>query len=258
MAALAGCALIANGQCALSDEITLSPEDITPIDSLKTATSAEFASEEENSFTLGDVSVASEIGGPIGYSAASENNGIYTLTPATADDYDYKTDTINADGSVTTNYYKITLNASGAGTAENITWTQVDTAGENTISVMLPNGETAYLAYSYAAPDGYTTTTTRVTSPSTSNTTKMVFSGISNNLTYTASSDYGSGGTYSGSDDSDSTAKVENTFSTTTPGVTPLLKPVPHQQLHQASSYISCSADASASSSRSNIWRRNV
>lgn len=79
----------------------------------------------------------------------------------------------------------------------------------------------------------------------------MVFSGISNNLTYTASSDYGSGGTYSGSDDSDSTAKVENTFSTTTPGDNSSYKASATSTTASASSYISCSADASASSSRS-------
>nr|DAS62821.1 MAG TPA: hypothetical protein [Caudoviricetes sp.] len=193
LAALAGCALIAPAQGSLASEITLLSGDIKtfPVDLQNANTS----SDEKTNFTLSDVRLDSDEGAPVGY-AAPLDSGLYTLTPATAEDYDYKTDTINADGTVTTNYYKITLNPENAGTAENITWSQTDTPGANTIAVTLPNDEVVYMQYSYAAPAGYTTTGTRVTSPSASNSTKMVFSGISNSVS-------GSGSSRSGGSDSD-------------------------------------------------------
>ncbi|HIU85469.1 TPA: hypothetical protein IAD52_00685, partial [Candidatus Spyradomonas excrementavium] len=193
VAALAGCALFAQGQSALAGEFPLNSET-APLDFVKDNQKTD----NSPKLTLKDVNLTRETACATGF--AVDINELYTLTPATAEDYDYKTDTINADGTVTTNYYKITLNPENAGSSENIKWTQTDAAGANTIAVTLPNNETAYLQYSYTAPDGYTTTGTRVTSPSSANSTKMVFSGINNAKSYTGSNDYGSDDTSYGSD----------------------------------------------------------
>ncbi len=185
--------MFAQGQSALAGEFPLNSET-APLDFVKDNQKTD----NSPKLTLKDVNLTRETACATGF--AVDINELYTLTPATAEDYDYKTDTINADGTVTTNYYKITLNPENAGSSENIKWTQTDAAGANTIAVTLPNNETAYLQYSYTAPDGYTTTGTRVTSPSSANSTKMVFSGINNAKSYTGSNDYGSDDTSYGSD----------------------------------------------------------
>lgn len=93
----------------------------------------------------------------------------YTIVESTSADYNYKSDIVNADGTTTTHYYKITLNTSNLSTTGNISWQEVASAGADTIAVKLPNNQTKYLKYTYTTPSGYTTATVNYYYP-TSNT----------------------------------------------------------------------------------------
>ena len=153
-------------------------------------------------------------GVPTGF--ASDVNNIYTLLAGTSEDYDYKTEILNADGSVTTNYYKIVLNVGNVGTSEHITWTQAEAAGANTVAITLPNNEVVYMEYSYSAPADYTGTSKRVTSPNSSNTSKMVFSGINTSTSYTGSNSTGSArGSFYGTDDTKTGTDQSDIFTST-------------------------------------------
>ena len=115
-------------------------------------------------------------GKPSGYAA----NALYNVVEGTSSDYNYKQETVNADGTVTVHYYKITLNAANTGTSSNISWTEVSSAGADTIQIKLPNNQVKYLKYTYTQPSGYTVDSSSYTSTNlANNVTNKVFSASS-------------------------------------------------------------------------------
>ena len=144
-------------------------------------------------------------GKPSGYAA----NALYNVVEGTSGDYNYKQETVNADGSVTVHYYKITLNAANTGTSSNISWTEVSSAGTDTIQIKLPNNQVKYLKYTYTSPSGYIAAGSRLTSIASADVTNKVFSGKSLVENYVdTSSVYGGDSSVtgsSGSSDADAT-----------------------------------------------------
>ena len=132
-------------------------------------------------------------------------NSLYNVVAGTKDDYHYKTEKVNADGTITTQYWKITLNVAKAGTAANIAWSEVTSAGADTVKLNLPNGQTKYMRYTYTAPSGYTNVTTRTNTTAEEPVTNKVFR-VNNTVTV-------SGGTsdYSGTSYGSASANASST-----------------------------------------------
>ena len=107
----------------------------------------------------------------------------YTLTEvssAGADTISYRYfDSTN--NTYVTKYYKIALNNSSFG--DSLTWSEDSTGSTGSVKITLPNGTEKTYYYTYITPSGYTETSTRVTSPSSSNVTNVVFK----NIEYTTS-----------------------------------------------------------------------
>ena len=78
------------------------------------------------------------------YDTSKLPQSVYSATESTADDYTYSLQT--SEG---TKYFKVDLNTSRMG-SDDVTWTKVTEAGENTIEITLPhNGSTETLYYQY-------------------------------------------------------------------------------------------------------------
>ncbi len=70
----------------------------------------------------------------------------YSISEGTSTDYNFTTTSYDNSGNPTTNYYKINLDLNGV-SPEGLTWTEVSSAGDNTIQVNLPNNQIKYYQY---------------------------------------------------------------------------------------------------------------
>ena len=98
-------------------------------------------------------------------------------------DYNFTTQEADANGNLTTKYYKIDINKDKLSTSSNISWIALDSKPDdmtNVVEITLPNNQTKYFKYTYTTPSGYSTTSTRVNDTlATSDVTDVVFSNIS-------------------------------------------------------------------------------
>ena len=105
-------------------------------------------------------------------STAAENS--FDVVEGTAEDYSFVYKTLDSKGNVVSKYYKIQMNSENLGTSTSVVWHEVETAGDKTVAVKLPNSETKYYQYSYEKPDNYTTVTERIDNTLTSENSKDV------------------------------------------------------------------------------------
>lgn len=124
---------------------------------------------------------------PCGYadelSEPSVKDSAYTLTEVSssgADTISYRYfDSTN--NTYVTKYYKITLNNSSFG--DSLTWSESSTGSTGSVKITLPNGTEKTYYYTYSTPSGYTETSTRITSPNSSNVSNKVFKNITDSST---------------------------------------------------------------------------
>ncbi len=124
-------------------------------------------------------------------------DGVISYTESTSEDYNFTVQEPDADGNLTTLYYKINLNEDKFSSFDNITWTEAPSEGTNTITITLPNNETKY--YQYTLTGGYTSTRIDDTLVA-SDVTDVVFKGASITTTDT---DAKGGAIYNTQDNSD-------------------------------------------------------
>jgi len=127
------------------------------------------------------------------YNTNSFPTNPFVYAEGTAEDYSFTSLEADAEGNITTKYYKVTLDPDQFSTSPNITWTAVDTEGDGSIAVKLPNNQTKYFKYAYNPPEDYETVTEpelilpTITNPSESYTYQPGGAAVNN----PAGSDYG-------------------------------------------------------------------
>ena len=110
----------------------------------------------------------------------------FAYTEGTAEDYNFIMQEADAEGNLTTQYYKVVLKPENFSTSESIKWTEVgeehkddkdndlsDGRISGVVAVTLPNDQTKYFQYAYNQPAGHeivteTTKEVTVTDPSSS------------------------------------------------------------------------------------------
>ena len=101
-----------------------------------------------------------------GFDAASIPDSAFSYSEGTEDDYNFTVQEADAEGKLTTKYYKISLLQDKFSTAGNISWEKVSAKEADTIQVDLPNGETQYFKYTYTDDPNrtkYTSAQTKLT-----------------------------------------------------------------------------------------------
>ena len=89
-------------------------------------------------------------------------NSAFSYSEGSENDYNFTLQEADAEGNLTTKYYKIDLKPEAFSTSKNVSWTaigedQKDAA--DVVSVQLPNNQTKYFKYTYTQPEGYETIT---------------------------------------------------------------------------------------------------
>ncbi len=124
--------------------------------------------------------VLSLLAGTFLSTAAMASGGIYSIEEGTSSDYNFTAASSDAEGNITTKYYKIVLNPDKFGTSESIIWEEVGEGGADVIEVKLPNNEVKYFKYTYDKPAGYEETDVRINNTlGSSEVSDKVFTGIS-------------------------------------------------------------------------------
>ena len=91
-----------------------------------------------------------------------EENSVFSYSEGSENDYNFTLQEPDADGKLTTKYYKIDLKPEAFSTSKNISWTAVgedQKDATDVVAVQLPNNQTKYFKYTYTQPEGYETIT---------------------------------------------------------------------------------------------------
>ena len=122
------------------------------------------------------------------------DDSFISYSEGTASDYNFTVQEADADGNLTTKYYKINIDEDKLSTSSSISWSEVDEAKKdesNVVEVQLPNNQSKYFKYTYTVPSGYETITESenisVVNPADSETHKYVGAAINN----ASGNDYG-------------------------------------------------------------------
>ncbi len=97
-----------------------------------------------------------------GFDVASIPDSAFSYSEGSEDDYNFTISEANADGSLTTKYYKVDLKPEAFSTSKNVSWLAVgedQKDATDVVAVQLPNNRTEYFKYIYAKPDKYETVT---------------------------------------------------------------------------------------------------
>ena len=116
------------------------------------------------------------------FDIAAIPESVFEYEAGTAEDYNFSMQEADAEGNLTTKYYKVVLKPETFATSENITWGTAEQTGDTTgsVAVNLPNNQTQTFYYAYTKPAGYTDAADRINNTlATANVTNVVFSGIS-------------------------------------------------------------------------------
>ena len=94
-----------------------------------------------------------------GFDVASIPDSAFSYSEGSKDDYNFTVQEADAEGNLTTKYYKIDLKPEAFATSQNISWTAVDEDqrdAADVVAVQLPNNRTKYFKYTYTQPEGRT------------------------------------------------------------------------------------------------------
>ncbi len=123
-------------------------------------------------------------------------NSAFLYSEGSENDYNFTLQEPDADGKLTTKYYKIDLKPEAFATSKNVSWAAVgedQKDATDVVAVQLPNNQTKYFKYTYTQPEGYETITKpelvlpTVTNPAASITYKPGAVAVNN----TAGNNYG-------------------------------------------------------------------
>ena len=123
---------------------------------------------------------------------------VFEYAAGTAEDYNFTIEEADAEGNLTTKYYKVVLKPETFTTSESIKWSTtaaVETPGmtdsdlsddnqvKGVVKIDLPNNKSEYYEYTYTKPAGYTDAVGCIDDTlATANVTNVVFSGISSSF----------------------------------------------------------------------------
>ncbi len=99
-----------------------------------------------------------------GFDVASIPDSAFSYSEGSEDDYNFTMSEADAEGKLTTQYYKIDLKPEAFATSKNISWTAVSEDQKDAadvVAVQLPNDQTKYFKYTYTQPEGRTVYNTR-------------------------------------------------------------------------------------------------
>ncbi len=88
-----------------------------------------------------------------------EQNSAFSYSEGSENDYNFTLQEADAEGNLTTKYYKIDLKPETFATSKNISWTTVEEDQKDAtdvVAVQLPNNQTKYFKYTYTQPEGRT------------------------------------------------------------------------------------------------------
>ena len=118
-----------------------------------------------------------------GFDVAAIPASVFEYAEGTESDYNFTILEADAEGNLTTKYYKVVLKPETFATSESIKWSTTEqTAGDasGSVEVKLPNNQTQTFYYAYTKPEGYTDAAGRINNTlATANVTNVVFKGIS-------------------------------------------------------------------------------
>ncbi len=110
-------------------------------------------------------------------------NSTFSYNEGSAGDYNFTLKEADADGKLTTKYYKVDLKPEIFATSPRISWTAVSEDQKDAadvVEIKLPNDQTKYFKYAYAKPGNYTETSIRINDTlALDKVTSVVFKGIS-------------------------------------------------------------------------------
>ena len=93
-----------------------------------------------------------------------EENSVFSYSEGSENDYNFSLQEPDADGKLTTKYYKIDLKPEAFSTSKNVRWLAVgedEKDAADVVAVQLPNNQTKYFKYTYTQPEGRTVYNTR-------------------------------------------------------------------------------------------------
>ena len=107
---------------------------------------------------------------------------VFEYTEGTAEDYNFTMQEADAEGNLTTKYYKVVLKPETFTTSKSITWGTSVQTGDTTgsVAVNLPHNQMQTFYYAYNKPADYTEAGTRIDDTLTAQSvTSVIFKGIS-------------------------------------------------------------------------------
>ncbi len=93
-----------------------------------------------------------------------EENNVFSYSEGSKNDYNFTLQEPDADGNLSTKYYKIDLKPEAFSTSKSISWTAVgedQKDAADVVAVQLPNNQIEYFKYTYTQPEGRTVYNTR-------------------------------------------------------------------------------------------------
>ena len=87
-----------------------------------------------------------------------EENSVFSYSEGSENDYNFTLQEADAEGNLTTKYYKIDLKPEAFSTSKNISWLAVgedQKDATDVVAVQLPNNQTKYFKYTYTQPADY-------------------------------------------------------------------------------------------------------
>ncbi len=106
-----------------------------------------------------------------GFNVASIPNSVFSYSDGSESDYNFTMSEADADGKLTTKYYKMNLKPKAFTTSKNISWTEIgedQKDADDVVKMKLSNDWAKYFKYTYTKPEGrtvYNTKPTSLTSP---------------------------------------------------------------------------------------------
>ena len=97
-----------------------------------------------------------------GFNVASIPDSAFSYSDGSESDYNFTMSEADAEGNLTTKYYKVDLKAETFATSKNVSWTAVgedQKDAADVVAVKLPNDQTKYFKYTYTKPENYETIT---------------------------------------------------------------------------------------------------
>ncbi len=117
------------------------------------------------------------------FDVAAIPSSAFSYLEGSESDYNFTLQEADADGKLTTKYYKINLKPEQFATSKSISWAEVgedQKDAADVVEVKLPNDQSKYFKYTYIQPENYTETNTRINNTlSPDRVTNVVFKNIS-------------------------------------------------------------------------------